>query len=456
MPWSSSLTSNRYLGFLADTLASALISLVLSVFAWGFVGSMGQGAVFVVMFAPALLALLLGLVFVPFVVGPIYGLVKGRFGFLLGPLLLAAVVYPLSSVAMRHKEEAIAALAATTSVPVRTDHTLFAIDGDSVCKEGCVKVLANSPYTIALRGEYWGNHRDRRWTLYKLATGTACLAKENIELAFDFLRLGYPGKCAVRELIDDFADGLLLRKRSQDPRFRLPPDLPHDLPKSFSGTVYEYFERIAGQDRLLARHITGVFAPERSDPLIAIEKRPKAIDAGPKLDKNIFLANAIKGDADLLWKPADPFPFDDVWTGIESYFGRKEPYGAGTIEDAAALQWLGIAQLARQQAPQLLKRRVLGLFASRDPFRVNVGLNYWTYDLPSNDRIFAGADDIIFDLTFVAVGDRSPLLENLLQTQFPLGGPPASTELRERAKAHLGDPNLKLWQRQFLTRIGRP
>lgn len=456
MPWPSPPTSNRYLVLLADTLASAVISFVLSALAWGFVGSMGQGGLFLVMFVPALLALFVGVIFVPFVVGPIYGLVKGRFGFLLGPVLLVVVVYPLSWVALRHKEAAIAALAVTPAEPVRTDHALLAIDDEDFCKEGCMKVLANSAYAIALRGEYW--HRpypDRRWTLYRQATGAACLAKENVELALEFLRLGYPGKCAVRELIDNFDEGLWLRKRSPDPRFRLPPDLPPDLPKGFSGTVYEYFERVGGEDRLLARHIKGGFAPEKSDPLILIEKRPKAIDAGSKMDKNIFLANAIKSDADQLWKPADPFPFDEVWTGIESYLGRKERYGPGTIEDAAALRWMGIARLARQQAPQLLKQRVLSLFASRDPFRVKIGLGS-IYDIPSSDRIFAGADDIIFDLTFVAVGERSLLLQTLLEWQFPPGGSPVSTEIRERAKAHLNDPDLKPWQRQFLTRIGKP
>ncbi|MBB4428786.1 hypothetical protein GGD66_007381 [Bradyrhizobium sp. CIR48] len=456
MPWPSSPTSNRYLVLLADTLASAVVTLVLSVFAWGFVGSTGQGGLFLVMFVPGLLALFAGLLLVPFVVGPIYGMAKGRLGFLFGPVLLAAVVYPLSSLALRHKEETIAALAVTTAEPVRTDHNLLAIDDEDFCKEGCVRVLANSAYTIALRGDYWQRSNDPRWTLYRQATGAACLAKENVELAFDFLRLGYPGKCAVREPIDHFDDGLWLRKRSPNPRFRLPPDLPPGLPKDFNGTVYEYFERIGGEDRLLARHIKGGLLPEASDPLILIEKRPKAIDVGPKMDTNIFLAKAIKGDAEQFWKPADPFPFDETWTGIESYFGRKERYGAGTIEDAAALQWMGIARLARQQAPQLLKQRVLGLFASRDPFRVKVGLLHWTYDIPSSDRIFVGADNVIFDLTFVAVEERSWDLEMLLQGQFPAGGQPVSTEIRERAKAHLSDPDLKPWQRQFLMRIGRP
>src|SRR5262249_27740484 len=145
----------------------------------------------------------------------------------------------------------------------------------------------------------------------------------------------------------------------------------------FSGSVYEHFERISGQDRLLARHITGGFAADTSDPLLLIQRRPKAVDAGPKIDTNIFLANAIKSDPNLLWKPADPFPFNEVWSGIESYFRRNEAYSpnVGTIADRAALTWMGVGLLARQQAPQLLKQRVLALFASRDPFRVRVGLN---------------------------------------------------------------------------------
>jgi hypothetical protein len=81
MHWPFLGTTNRYILFLAVTFTSACISFILSVTVWWAFGAIGQGGVFAVMFSPLLLLLLMGAIFVPFVVTPLYGLAKGRFGF---------------------------------------------------------------------------------------------------------------------------------------------------------------------------------------------------------------------------------------------------------------------------------------------------------------------------------------------------------------------------------------
>jgi hypothetical protein len=359
----------------------------------------------------------------------------------------AAATYAVSSLAVREKEDAIAVLTNFAAVPVRADHTLLAIEGEGTCDEACVKVLATSNHTIALRAD---DRKGLNWTLYTLASGSVCLAKENAELALRFLRDGYPGKCATQVTIVNFSDALYLRKRTPDPRWRPAPDLP----KGFTGTVYEYFERIDGQAHVLARYMKGGMAP-MSHSLLLVEKRPRSIDAGRSIDKYTFLANAVGENVDTLRRPADPFPFDEVLSGIEIYFGRKEIVGGGTstIENLALTAWRSVARLEGRQGPDYLKRRILEQFASRDPFRIELAL-VLIYDLPFGARRFADADDLIFDLIFVPMsGDASPPFQRLLEEQFAVGRPPVSTELRDRAKAHLNDPDLKSWQRQLLVRL---
>jgi len=166
------------------------------------------------------------LIFVPFVVSPIYGLAKGRYGLVLGPVILAVCAYAYSAMVQRKKEDAVAALTALAGKPVRPSHTLLAIqDAQSAarCDEASVKVLAISTYAVALSA---GNPNNSRWALYRQATGAACFAKENAALALDFLRRGYPGKCATKESVASFDDGLFQRKRTPDLRYWPAPDMP--------------------------------------------------------------------------------------------------------------------------------------------------------------------------------------------------------------------------------------
>ena len=63
-----------------------------------------------------------------------------------------------------------------------------------------------------------------------------------------------------------------------------------------------------------------------------------------------------------------------------------------------------------------------------------------------NERTFA--DDVMLDQVFDPINREAPgsLLEEQLDRQSAPGRPPPADEVRERAKAHLNDPNLKPWQ----------
>ena len=447
MPQFFVVTTSRYLQFVVDVAVSALLTYVLSAVIWGLIDSGGQGAAFAAMWVPGLLLLLPVAIAVPFVVFPILSVASGRFGLLFGPIILAATIYAVSSLAIRQKEDVIATLTNIAAEPVRADHSLLALGDEVGCDQACVKVLATSNHTVALRVE---DRRVSNWTLYTPATGSACFTKENAKLALDFLQDGFPGKCATQTTIANFDDGLYLRKRTPDPRW-WPAS---DLPEGFTGTVYETFERIDGQDRVLARYMKGAMAP-KTHSLLLVEKRPPPIDAGRPVDKYIFLAKAVGENVDWLRRPADPFPFDEVLSGIEAYFGRNEIVGGGsaTIEDFAVRAWTSVARLEGRNGPDFLKRRMLAQFASRDPFHIGLALRL-RYDLPSGASPFPDADALMFDLIFVPVsGDASPALRKLLEEQFAVGRPPLSAELRDRAKARLNDPDLWPWQREFLNRL---
>jgi hypothetical protein len=204
----------------------------------------------------------------------------------------------------------------------------------------------------------------------------------------------------------------------------------------------------------------GTLAP-MSHSLLLFEKRPGSIEAGRPIDKYVFLANAIGENVDTLKTPPDPFPFDEALSEIETYFGRTEKVdykGAKTtIQHFAVRAWQSVARLEARRGPDYLKRRMLKLFATRDPFHIEPALGS-IWDIPVGARRFSDADDLIFDLVFIPLSDDRVIsaLQTLLQYQFAPRGPPPSAEQRDRAKAHLNDPDLKPWQREFLYQISIP
>ncbi|MCG2633278.1 hypothetical protein L6654_43030 [Bradyrhizobium sp. WYCCWR 13023] len=438
--------------FVGDISISTAIVAAGLVGAWRFVSTLGEFFAVLLLFGNPI-----GLVLVaaPFVIVliplPAFGLARARYGLVLGPILSLVITYGFHSREIKQEDDvleqkraAFAKLASGTAEPVGVDHTLLAVDGDvSSCDEACIKVLATSNHTLATRSS---RDRDRTWTLYAQAEGPACLAKENAKLTLEFLLRGFPDKCATQTSIPGFEDGLLLRAiRSNNPGYRLTPDAP----EGFTGGIYESFERIDGRDHLLARYIDGSF--ESKLDRFPLWKRPPAIKVGAPIDRMSFLARAIGKDVSYLRQPNAPFPFDEVFAGIEKFFDQKEKIDANTFR-YARWAWLQIAANASRPQTRLLKERMLRLFASHDPFQIELAIEAISF-MRLDERTFP--DDVMLDLVFAPINREATvsLLEKQLDRQFPPGRPPPTDEVRERAKAHLNDPNLKTWQSHILTQI---
>lgn len=444
------LFGNRYARIVAEILLSMVVSIILSAIVWGAIGAAGVAGLFLLMFSPELVKLLTVSIFAPFVLVSLYGLAKRRLGMVIGPTILGVTAYILSGSIVAQKEDAIAALTAHVATPVGADHTFLAIEGGkTLCDDDCITVIATSTKVVALKQ---GDARPQQWVIYTQAVGPVCHQEENALLALDFLRLGHPGKCATKTIIADFDNGLLLRRRAVDGRWRIAVDLPD----GFHGTVYEYFERLSGQNRLLARHMVGGMDPSLPLPLIIFGRRPDPIDAGPKIDERSFLAAAIQRPVDTLSHPADPFPFDETFTEIERYFGRLERVGYGgtaTIEDFAKRTYSAVANFEAGLNPDRQKRRIVDLLKSREPFRIDIALSLMNW-APFRNWSFHEADEQVLDLVFVPLSpELSVRLNLLLESQFALGRTPPSNKVRERARAHINDTNLTVWQRQILKQI---
>jgi hypothetical protein len=432
--------------FLGDLAISAGVSFALSATLWAFLDSLGRAALFIFMFTP--LWLPLALVYAPFAIVVLYGLIRLRVGIVAGPLLVATAAYVNSIGEVDKRQQEIAAAVPEVRAPLRPDRTILALTGRSSstqCEASCIRILATTEHIIALTIEPLGR---LQWEIYRPAAGAACSATENAVLAIEFLRQGYLDKCAVKTTAVDFGEGLLLRKFVVDQYYHAP-----GIPKSFAGTVYELHEILAGQDRLLARRIVGGLNPTGPHSLIAFQKGSGPIDLGPPLDERQFLATATKIPAAALFDKAQPFPFDEVLDAIERYFGRQEIVSQTrlrTIEDFAEYAWWTVASSEGLSHEVDFKKHVMRLLPSTDEPRLTAVISA-IGGMPVDQRIFA--DNRLFDLVFDPRENISSRAVGVLINRFRGSAFPPSDELRARAKARLGALGLTPEQHQLLTRI---
>jgi hypothetical protein len=432
--------------FLGDLTISAGVSFALSATLWAFLDSIGGAAMFIFAFTP--LWAVPALVYAPFVIVVLYGVIRLRVGIVAGPVVLAAAAYVNSLSVLEKRQQAIVIAVPEVRAPLLPDHRVLALTGRSSstqCEASCIRILATTEHIIALTIEPLGRVR---WEVYTPAAGAICSATENAALAMEFLTQGFPDKCAFRTTAADVGDGLLLRKMEVDQYHRVA-----DMPEGFHGTVYELHEQVASQDRLLARRIFGGLNPTGPHSLIAFEKGSPRIDSGPPLDERQFLASATKIPLRALFDKAHPFPFNEVLDGIEKFFGRKEAISQGafrTIEGFAGYKWWGVALSEGKAHEADLRRHVVRLLTSTDEPRLTAVLNT-IRGMPVDQRLFA--DDRLFDLSFdprTAIGSRAT---SVLSNRFRGHQFPPSDELRARARARLGEAGLTPAQRELLTRI---
>jgi len=436
--------------FVGDFCISAAMAVIVFRFEWGYVVAHGEFFALLIMAPPALFVCLL-LLAAPYIAVLIYGLAKTRFGLVLGPILAAVTTYGLHTSAIKQEDQVleqkradIAQLASSMAEPLRENHTLLAVDedgGTTTCDDNCIKVLATTTHTLAFRS-FRGDHK---WMVYAQAGGLECLAKENAKLALQFLVRGFPDKCATQTPAADLEDALLLRITWSGGRsLQLAPEMP----VGFDGARYETIERVDRHDRTLARYFQGYLKSELFR--FPLWKQPPVIKAGIPIYRLQFLAAAIGGDIRSFETTINPFPYDEVLTGIERYFDLKETIDADTFRSARS-SWSQIASSAARPQARLLREHILRLFATRDPLRIELGLKAMP-GIRLEERDFP--DDVMIALMFVPMNTEAiPLLEKQLERQFAPPRKPPAADVQEQAKAHLNDPNLQPWQSRILNQV---
>lgn len=425
-------TPNRSL--LNDTGISALITIGIMTFVWCALASLNNpvGQFFLVLLFPiALFVIFIG----PAAVA-IYGMVKRRPGFIAGPFVVVSLSVFWADMYVRYTAAAARSAATTDLAKPNRDHTVLAVDtNSSICADECIRVLATSAHTVA--------YKDRdAWVLYRRGEGPICHTEETLQSALAFLKVGFPGFCALQTRTRDLPDALMVRSRFVSETGSVAIGLPH----SFSGTVIELLEQADGQQRLLGRQVSGstrVPVPGTIRFFALFGAGSRSIQAGPDIDPKGFLLSASGVPAGN--QAGDSIPRDQLLDDIETFVDHPKTSGQ------AVSAWLEVARAGRFAIGNAFDPRITRLLNSADPRRIELGLiavnGRGTRDHDfALDRIVALAFDPMMDLKEAPI---LPRLRTNLDKSDPL--PPA---VRERAKqAFLTDDSLGQGRFQTLFQI---
>lgn len=191
---------------------------------------------------------LIGIHVLPFV-GPLavvlIGLMKQRFGWALGPVVFGIAIVTYNQAALAEAARHALALDQHIFAPIEHSHDVIAIDGDGYCVEICKQILANTTYAFAIK-------RNGSWQIYRRIEGADCLKSEHRESYVDFIREHYIGICASRDDWKPGQSGLFMR-HLYDGAY----PARSIVGEYYKGAIFEAYERIEGEDRLLGRWLAG-------------------------------------------------------------------------------------------------------------------------------------------------------------------------------------------------------
>jgi hypothetical protein len=281
-------------------------------------------------------------------------------------VLLAVGTYLTSISIIWFQQQEISKLTPPASAPSRPDHTLLALashDAPITCEGYCVHVLAKSPVAIAISNEAILP----RWYVYRLGDGEVCRRDANARTTLAFLHAGYLGKCGLEVATEELGDALIFRTRIVGMGISRPAK---DLPWLFSGTAYETFERTGGNERLLARRLSGSLTMPMPSALSAFTPWPEKVEDGPIVDLKQFVAAAARIPADDLLARG-PDDFAARLDAVEAFFDYRPP----AIANRALLTWERIAKAEGRSHPNELRARLERFAASNNPGRQRIARN---------------------------------------------------------------------------------
>jgi hypothetical protein len=119
----------------------------------------------------------------------------------------------------------------------------------SECNGTCLQILLSTPYKVAVED---GNSEN--WIVFTLAHGGTCARRERVEQYIRLLSQGYLDLCAEPSLQPPSNDALIIRSARD-------PDSPLYQRVPLHSDAYEFYERLGGQDRLLARWVSSGIPP---------------------------------------------------------------------------------------------------------------------------------------------------------------------------------------------------
>jgi hypothetical protein len=124
------------------------------------------------------------------------------------------------------------------------------------CFDQCIELLAKTDYQPA------GNLPETaEWVVFEAARGEACRAADNRKSHLEFLEAGFSDLCAVRKFRPSGDSALIVRSHYSSGWFGSRGAMPSYVPRSFSGWIYEIYERSNGEERLLGRWLNGHILP---------------------------------------------------------------------------------------------------------------------------------------------------------------------------------------------------
>lgn len=312
-------------------------------------------------------AFMLPVIIFGFLVGPIVvfiiGALRGRPGFAIAPIFVLLVVvgvrYANLEIATHRAEETVEEAAGLNLYPFAEParkHDLVIIEdsydnrAEGRCSIICEQILLTSDYDVALPEQ-----NSKEWRIYRRANDhDLCIQPAQIESYLSMLAQRRIDTCITLSREVPRRSGLVVRENQSS-------DAPVKelLPKGLRGSVYEFYERIDGTDRLLGRVVSAVIqAPLLSD------RKPTTSDL--KLTGAAFYAEALKLPIAERPRPGD--------AGLNVVIASLEPLltdGASADKARETFRLLG----GRSDGEVEPKRAaILRLWQSDDPALVKLGL----------------------------------------------------------------------------------